>query len=344
MPGMNRRKTAGIQTTLLLWMLLSTGMLFQACTGPEGPAGEDAVGVDHVPPTVFLRLPEAGDTLSDTLTAVATALDEVGVQRVIFYLDGSDHHDTSNFSVEMNEESSQANYFFDFAAMGLSYGIHSFEARGVDYSYNVGTSPVILVHYAGTTAAPGDTVTLRYYHTPPSLAQTLLFADTSTVSDSLFNVRFQTGFPSELLALRVYLYDEGENDSYIYDQDLYVYVYHSNGAYPTNQLEEFSALGQGELTLPGWNEFVFAEGSRPTFAEGEMFHAALTTGGLSDTTHMAFTTDEREPYPQPVLNHSGLYSTLDTDRRWMTAEERYGPDLETTYEFHMEAILRILNP
>ncbi len=300
---------------------LLSALLLAACTGPEGPPGRDAAGVDAVPPTVDLVYPLAGDTLSDTLEVLARALDNVGgaqgVSRVVFYFDGSDRINDSTVAWdESPEENALFRSTFILSALGVRPGLHTVSARAYDLSDNIGSTPAVIVHYPGLP----DTghVALRYW-SPDTLAL-WSFPKRSldgVVQDSLYNVRFEAKRRCRLDSVRFFL-DTLAHVEAAWDSPLEVSLWHSNGAFPTRRLAS-QRLPNANLNRTGWYTVQF-EGEF-TFEAGERFHVAVTAEDPSEGTLMALRYTPGDPAPLAIDNHSGFFSADSSFNRFVTLQE-----------------------
>jgi glucose/arabinose dehydrogenase len=98
------------------------------------PAGAQAVAAD-VPPTVSLTSPTAGSTASHVVALAATASDDVGVQSVEFFLDG-----TTSLGVDTT-----APYLGEWNSTTATNGAHTLTAVARDTAGNATTSAGVAV-------------------------------------------------------------------------------------------------------------------------------------------------------------------------------------------------------
>jgi hypothetical protein len=92
---------------------------------------------DTTPPTVSLPSPAAGATVSGAVTLSATAVDDVGVSRVDFYVDGA-----------LVGSDTTAPYSSDWDSTLAANGTHAVTAIATDLSGNAGTSAAVSVTVA----------------------------------------------------------------------------------------------------------------------------------------------------------------------------------------------------
>ncbi|MBZ0265705.1 hypothetical protein K8I28_13660 [bacterium] len=320
---------------IVLYIILVLGITLIGCTGSEGPAGQDAVGVDTEPPIVRITYPLPGDTVSDTLSVSALALDNVGISRTGFFIDGQDRFDSLSFWVDEAPYTFQ----FDFDEMGLSWGAHTLEARANDLAHNEGRSSPILIYYYGSRAGVGDTLHLRHYRTPPQYTENywVVHEPQDTVYTH-YNVRFAPDRKCRLIAVRVYFVDDIDNDYFEYDEPVYVKVYRSDGVYPTTLLDSILP-DDGSIDSLAWNTFTVNTDSA-TFEKGEQFHIALNVDQPSDTTRMGIAAEAVPQYDVPIGNFSGVrFYDAEEDRFiWKTIQSVgfEGIDEGFTYEFYIE--------
>ena len=322
----------------LYWLIcavLPAALSALNCTGPEGPPGEDAVGVDTVPPTIILTYPAAGDTIPDTLQALAQAVDNGVIEHVAFYFDGSDQVNDS-----VAAWATEPPYTFEFilSSMRVRAGLHTVSARAYDLAENAASTPPILVYYPG----PPDTgaVTLRYWE-----ADSLAYwqfpnrdeINPTTILDSLYNVRFEPAYRCRLDSFRVYL-DSIPDVEMSYDSALKFILYQSNGAFPTNTVVTIS-LDESQIGPDGWLTTAFP--LDPPFESDQPFHIGLTVENAGENTLMAVRMQVRDAYDLPIQNHSGFYSA--TEQRFVTNQEVNAANgLDEAYEFLLDAYIYYL--
>ena len=104
---------------------------------------------DTTPPTVSITVPTSGVTVSGVTAISATATDNVGVNRVNFYIDNN--LASTDFSTP---------YTFSWDTTKTINGVHSLSAKAYDVAGNVGTSTTVNVTV--NNANTGDT-------TPPTV-------------------------------------------------------------------------------------------------------------------------------------------------------------------------------
>ena len=107
------------------------------------------VSADTVAPTVSIGAPTSGTTVSGTATVSATASDNVGVNKVEFYLNGA-----------LKATDTAAPYTYGWNTTTVANGAYTLTAKAYDAAGNVGTSTTISVTVNNVTA---DT-------TPPTVA------------------------------------------------------------------------------------------------------------------------------------------------------------------------------
>jgi len=96
--------------------------------------GGDSGSGDNTPPTVTLKSPTAGATLTgSSVTLSADASDNVGVSKVEFFVDNSINVGTDT----------TAPYSISWNSADVADGTHSFQARAIDTSGNVTTSAAV---------------------------------------------------------------------------------------------------------------------------------------------------------------------------------------------------------
>src|SRR3990170_3298877 len=107
---------------------------------PSGNIGESALvsvmvsDIDLTVPTVGISSPSAGAVLSGTISVTATATDNVGVNRVEFYVDGG-----------LTFTDFNSPYLWSWDTTMASDGVHTLLAKAYDTSGNVGDSSLVSV-------------------------------------------------------------------------------------------------------------------------------------------------------------------------------------------------------
>ncbi len=153
---------------ILIFILIGIISIFMIhCAGDRGPAGENAVGVDLTTPLIVFLTPTAGDTLPNRITVKARALDKLGfegIEKLIFYLDGENHHDDLSFLGTPDAVKQIFTFTFDFTSMRTSWGPHILDARAYSIDEKIGQATPIIIYYFGGKTAPGTSETLRYYN------------------------------------------------------------------------------------------------------------------------------------------------------------------------------------
>ena len=118
---------------------------------PRTFAIDDAGGDgDVTPPTTSITAPANNATVSGTTTVTATALDNVGVTKVEFYLDGS-----------LQSTDTTSPYSWSWSTTGSTNGTHTLVTKAYDAALNVGTSSTITVTVSNgvTVDVSGWTIT-----------------------------------------------------------------------------------------------------------------------------------------------------------------------------------------
>ncbi len=321
---------------LLGYLLVISLTFFLGCTGEDGPPGKDAVGVDSRSPMVSLVLPVPHDTIKGTMTAIANAIDNVGVQRVVFYINGSDQVNDST-AAWVYEAPAPGQYQFDFnlTELGLiPFEVNTITARAYDVAQNSAQTAPVIFYYGG----PPDegTVYLRNYNTSADTFMHWSIADSGVVDTTTeWTTRFIPSNACSLRAARVYL-NELPGDPVAYKfAGFRVRAYESNGAYPTNILADTSYSESDLLavidTTQGWLEL---ELPAVAIDAGEQFHLSLMVDdSASASAHMSIRAEPVQRYIVPIQNKSGL---KDSTGSWKTLQEhfQFGTD---TWEFWMEA-------
>ncbi|MBS1261069.1 MAG: hypothetical protein MAG453_00390 [Calditrichaeota bacterium] len=315
---------------MFLSVAATVAVLFAACSGKEGPPGPSGVNPDNVPPSISLLSPEPGDTLRDTLRVVANAVDNIAVDRVIFYLDGSDRIDDTTFA-EVSEQPYA--FTFDLIDLNVPDGPHTVTARAFDVDENHTDTPPVIVF--SERVVPGGPAVLRAW-SPDSLGFFLFpsrgAGDPAPTTDSLYNVRFSPERNCVIDSVRLYL-SGNASPGLAYDTTLRVAVHESDGVYPTDTLAT-TLLDVTGLDSTGWFKAAFF--GLPEFAAGERFHVSVSVEQPSDTTLIALGVSIRDRYPFPTDSRSSRFRTDDPYPRWEPLQETYATE-EMTREFMIEA-------
>lgn len=125
---------------LVIVLVLFTLTYFSAgCGGTTGPPGVDANGFDVVPPTVKLMEPWPLSKQWDRFSVSASAVDNVGIREVVFFVDGSNFLGGNLLSAELPP------YSFSVDTVGLGRGWHYISARACDNAGNITDTPVVPV-------------------------------------------------------------------------------------------------------------------------------------------------------------------------------------------------------
>jgi beta-lactamase superfamily II metal-dependent hydrolase len=91
-------------------------------------------GGDITAPTTSITAPANNATVSGTTTVTATALDNVGVTKVEFYLDGG-----------LQSTDTTSPYIWSWSTTGSTNGTHTLVTKAYDAALNVGTSATVTV-------------------------------------------------------------------------------------------------------------------------------------------------------------------------------------------------------
>ena len=102
---------------------------------------------DTRPPTVSITAPTSGQTVSGTVTVIASASDNVGVVKVEFYVDGSLKSTITDNPVQ---------YTYSWNTASYSNGSYTLIVKAYDSAGNVGVSPSVLVTVNNTATKVGD--------------------------------------------------------------------------------------------------------------------------------------------------------------------------------------------
>jgi len=139
-------------------LALLTFIIITGCSGPEGPSGIDALGVDIVPPTVQLTEPWPLSTLYDKMIVAAAAVDNVAIERVVFTIDGSP------YVPGLTLVSATAPYRFTVPLDRITPGWHIISARAYDLAGNVADAAPRPVRLGLSSSLSDSTVTLAYHN------------------------------------------------------------------------------------------------------------------------------------------------------------------------------------
>lgn len=322
----SRRLFAPLTVVLLLGVLWLAG-----CSGNDGPAGQDGTAPDNVPPTIALTSPLPGDTLSDTLLVSANATDNAGIDKVLFYLDGSNRDNDTGY-VRLVE--SPYRYTWDLVKLGVTDGPHTIVGRAFDIAGNVADTPPIIV-YTKRLIRPGET-TLRHWGEDDSLSVTgfpVLNVDSSAfLVDSLWT-RFTMERSGTVDSVAVYL--DSLSAENVFDTSLLIYVYRSNGVYPTRSVAG-DTIDIATVETTGFYKVGFNPG--PTFAQGEKFHILVTVAEPTDSTRFGLRSVVIPRYPFATDNMSGMYrNDGNIPGHWVTMQEVLPAPF--TREFLLEAVV-----
>jgi Big-like domain-containing protein len=96
---------------------------------------------DTTPPSTSITAPANGATVSGTITATASASDDVGVTKVELYVDGA-----------LKATDTASPYSFTWDTTGVANGGHSLASKAYDAAGNVGTSATVSVTVSNGTA------------------------------------------------------------------------------------------------------------------------------------------------------------------------------------------------
>ncbi len=146
-----------VETVVAVVLFAGGAVLFAGCEGPAGQPGRDVVGLDIVPPTIILTEPWPLSEVYDTLTVAASAVDNVDLREVVFFVDGSP---VVNDQVLVDDDPPFAVHF---SLVGFLRGWHFVSARAYDVADNVTDSPVVPVKVGFSSDLQDTVVTLRYH-------------------------------------------------------------------------------------------------------------------------------------------------------------------------------------
>lgn len=145
-------------------------------------------GADTRPPTTVVTTPGAGATVSGTVTATASATDNVGVTRVELYVDGT-----------LTGTATAAPYSFAWNTTTVANGSHAITSKAYDDAGNVGTSAAVSVSVSNPVElANGVAITLSgalesqavFYVDVPSGVTNLQIAMSGGTGDADLYTRF----------------------------------------------------------------------------------------------------------------------------------------------------------
>ena len=139
--------------------------------GTSSPIQVTVSNLDTTPPTVFITSPSASQTVSGTITVMATASDNVGVKAVQFQLDGNN----------LGSPVTSAPYQTTWNTTTATNTSHSLTAVATDTSNNTGTSTAVTVTVNNDTTPPAVSITA------PTANQTVSGTSnvTATASDNV---------------------------------------------------------------------------------------------------------------------------------------------------------------
>lgn len=144
---------------LLHIISLSLLILCVSCDGVVGPSGRDAKGLDIVPPTVVLTEPWSYSTVWDSIKVNVSTVDNVAIDQVYLYLDGS----ISNGNQALVRDT----YPYSFTIRNIDRGFHFISARSIDVAGNYADSPIVPVIFGYSTDLQDTTVALSFNNGVP---------------------------------------------------------------------------------------------------------------------------------------------------------------------------------
>lgn len=298
-----------------LFLFVMIPLFLLGCRGAQGPAGKDGASFDTVPPSITMLEPAYGDTLQDTLRVSVRAEDNVGIDEVTFFLDGSDQLTDTTWSYLTQPPFI---WTYDLFQMGVEAGFHTVMARAYDIERNHSDTPTMLVYAQPmpplglNVLAPGpfDSLALRRLPMRNPL-------DTLLAADTLLFARFTPERNCRLDSIRVWL-DSIPDVVMHYDRPLRIGIHHSNGVFPTDTVVTML------MPTTGLSEFGWCSVRIPqtvTFNRGDRFHVTVSVDSMSATTCMAIGETLVPVYDFATENRSGYYA-LDTDPPgWVTFQE-----------------------
>lgn len=190
-------------------------LILSGCTGPAGPAGEDALGKDALPPTIRLEDPLPFQTCWDTLTLKAAAADNVTIDRVVFLVNGSP--ELANLSLVASEPPYRFVIPFDQLLRSsdtlpdlpppVRLGWNFISARAYDPAGNMTEAPPSTVFLGRSKMLSDTTVTLGYANW--MVSDSLILADTAATHAGMtrsnaYWVRFNAAKTGKLLSLTLF--------------------------------------------------------------------------------------------------------------------------------------------
>lgn len=131
-------------------------VLAGGCEGPVGPAGKDVPGVDVVPPTIELIEPWPLSEVWDSIDITATAVDNVAINQVVLFFDGSSFIDDQVMIF------TEPPYSASIDLKGLEAGWHFVSARAYDTANNLTDTPLVPVKVGFSSDLNDTLITLRY--------------------------------------------------------------------------------------------------------------------------------------------------------------------------------------
>ncbi|GBE30749.1 MAG TPA: hypothetical protein ENH10_01320 [Bacteroidetes bacterium] len=329
-------QSSGSIQRLFLAALLTVGLV--ACNGEDGPAGLDGTSPDSSPPAVALLSPAAGDTARETLQVVAGAVDNIAVDRVVFFLDGSDQVDDTTYAEVSGLDALDNQYVwtFNLLDLGVETGPHTVMARAFDLDQNHSDTPPIFI-YSDRQIPAGPTV-LRVWE-PDSLGFYTFPnrdpGDETIILDRMYSTRFRPLRDCSIDSVRLYLSTDAIS-TVNYDTTLIITVHESNGVFPI----ETAILGQTVLNVAGLDTSDTTGWFSATFTDldpidaGTLFHVSVNTGAASDTTQFALGVSIVDKYEYPLQSYSTRYVD-DENPHWESLQEQFPIGLMTR-EFMIE--------
>jgi hypothetical protein len=320
----------------ILRVVLAFGILagFIACSGEDGLPGQDGISPDITPPAIALLAPAAGDTARDTLRVVASAVDNIAVDRVVFYLDGSDRIDDTTFAEVSGLEAIDNQYVwtFDLLELGLPNGIHSVMARAFDVDRNQTDTPAVFV-YSEYQTPPGPAVlrtwepdSLEFYQFPSMFGVDQI--------DDYHNSRFLPERDCQIDSVRLYLSGNALADLN-FDSPLIIEVFDSDGVFP---VDTGNPLGSVVLDVQGMDSTgwftAIVENLDPLLA-GQFFHVSVRPTLVSDITAFAIGVSVMDKYDYPVYNRSSRQ--IVSSGLWQSLQDEFAGDIDNkTREFMID--------
>jgi len=304
---------ASFVAALFLIATAGTGMI--GCAGDTGPAGQDGASFDTTPPTISLLEPAYGELFTDTMRVTVNAVDNVGIDEVLFFLDGSDQLNDSTWTSVTEAPYTWTYNLFD---MGVSDGAHTLMVRAYDTERNHADTPTILVNVnrlapLGNTTlvtAPIDTLVLRSF---PKRN-----INTGVTTDTLLYALFSPDRSCRIDSFSVWL-DSIPGVNMVYDTPLQIGLHYSNGIYPEDTLLTVTMQAPA-IDSYGW-QYVSLDDNGILFDRGDRFHVSVSAKFVSDTTKMAIGTTLVPTYDFAAENLSGYYAKALVPARWQTFQE-----------------------